>query len=356
MPDPRLQSVLHRLYTAETPDKADIISVLSLEDKNRIDELFQFADDVRRQHAGDGILLRGIVEFSNYCDKICHYCGLNRTNRSLPRYTMTDRQILECVGQIAAAGIHTVVLQSGQTAALDAGWLAGLVSRIKNDFDMAITLSVGEKTAEEYALWKDAGADRYLLKIETTNPDLYGTLHQQADLQSRLYCSQALALLGYQNGSGNMVGLPGQTLGDIAEDILFFAGRQFDMIGVSPFIPHPGTMLRDCPAGNVELVLKTTAITRIVTKDAHLPATTAIGSVGGNDYRPAALKAGANVLMPNFTPQPYRQLYEIYPHKRCVTEAVGSCGLCMDAMARAIGRTIDYSRGDSLKKKTKECA
>ena len=173
---------------------------------------------------------------------------------------------------------------------------------------------------------------------------------------NRLKCSKDLGMLGYQNGSGNIIGLPGQTISDIADDILFFARERFDMIGIGPFIPHPATALSDCPPGNVEMVLKTIAVTRIVTKDAHLPATTAIGSLNGNDYRPAALMAGANVMMPNFTPQPWRQLYEIYPGKRCSTEAPGTCGACIDMMANAIGRTIDLSRGDSLKKKRKECA
>jgi biotin synthase len=175
-------------------------------------------------------------------------------------------------------------------------------------------------------------------------------------LDNRLRCSRELKMLGFQTGSGDIIGLPGQTIADIAEDIMFFARECFDMIGIGPLIPHPATELSDCPAGSVEMVLKTIAVTRIVTKDAHIPATTAIGSVNGNDHRMQALAAGANVLMPNFTPQPYRQLYEIYPGKRCVTEIPGACGDCMNLMAQEIGRTIDYSRGDSLKKKTRQCA
>jgi biotin synthase len=163
-------------------------------------------------------------------------------------------------------------------------------------------------------------------------------------------------MLGYQTGSGNIIGLPGQTIADIANDILFFAKENFDMLGIGPLIPHQATELRDCLSGDVEMVLKTIAVTRIITKDAHIPATTAMGSVNGIDHRIQALTAGANVLMPNFTPQPYRQLYEIYPGKRCVTEMPGDCVGCMGLIAQAIGRTIDYSRGDSLKKKTRQCA
>jgi biotin synthase len=350
------QPVLNRLYTADVPDKADIEYALSLKGTTQMAELFAFADEIRRQHVGDGILLRGIVEFSNHCDNTCKYCGLNKTNTNLKRYQLTDRQILDCVEQVANAGIGTVVLQSGEQTDLDAYWLAGIIREIKTKLNIAITLSVGERQFDDYALWKEAGADRYLLKIETTNRQLYQNLHPQMTLDNRFRCSRDLKTLGYQNGSGNIIGLPGQTISDIADDILFFAGQRFAMIGIGPFIPHPATALSDCPPGNVEMVLKTIAVTRIITKDTHLPATTAIGSLNGNDYRPAALMAGANVLMPNFTPLPWRQLYEIYPGKRCSTEAPGTCGMCIDMMANEIGRTIDLSRGDSLKKKRKECA
>jgi biotin synthase len=356
MAEKTLQLVLNRLYEANVPDKADVEYALSIQGSAQMAGLFAFANEIRRRHAGDGILLRGIVEFSNHCDNSCKYCGLNKTNKNLGRYKLTDRQILNCVEQVANAGIGTVVLQSGEQADLDASRFAGLIREIKTRFDIAITLSVGERPFDDYALWKEAGADRYLLKIETTNRQLYQNLHPQMSFDNRLKCSGDLKMLGYQNGSGNIIGLPGQTISDIAGDVLFFAGERFDMLGIGPFIPHPATALSDCPPGSVEMVLKTIAVTRIVTKDTHLPATTAIGSLNGNDHRPAALTAGANVLMPNFTPQPWRQLYEIYPGKRCSTEAPGSCGVCIDMMADAIGRTIDLSRGDSLKKKRKECA
>jgi biotin synthase len=163
-------------------------------------------------------------------------------------------------------------------------------------------------------------------------------------------------MLGYQVGTGDIIGLPRQTITDIAKDILFFAKDRFDMLGIGPLIPHPATPLSASPVGEIEMVLKTVALTRIVTRDTHIPATTAVGSVNGSDYRQAALMAGANVMMPNFTPAPFRRLYEIYPGKRCVSESPGLCGPCIDMMARDIGRTINYSRGDSLKKKTRQCA
>lgn len=348
-----LQSVLNRLYTADVPDRADLEYALGLRDKTQIAELFDFADTVRRRHAGDEILLRGIVEFSSECDNTCQYCGLNKSNEKLSRYTLTDRQVIDCAEQIAKSGIKTVVLQSGESSRLDAEWLAGIIRQIKIRFDMAVTLSVGEKSPDEYILWKKAGADRYLLKIETTNPVLYEKLHPSMSLENRMRCSRNLRLLGYQNGSGNIIGLPGQTIADIAGDVLFFAREKFDMLGIGPLIPNPATILGNYPPGDIKQVLKTLAVTRIVTKNAHLPATTATGSVNGIDYRKQALAAGANVIMPNFTPQPYRKLYEIYPGKRCLTEQQGACD-CLDETANMPGRKIDYSRGDSLMIKTSD--
>jgi biotin synthase len=240
-----------------------------------------------------------------------------------------------------------VVLQSGEESGLDAHWLKDIISEIKLRFDSAITLSVGERRQKDYKIWKEAGADRYLLKIETSDKRLYQSLHPGMSFKERVNCLRGLKKLGYQVGSGNIIGLKGQTLATIAEDILFFKNEEFDMLGIGPFIPHPMTPLSAEVKGDLKLTLKTVALTRIVTRYAHLPATTALGSLK-DDYRAQALCAGANVLMPNFTPQPYRRLYEIYPGKRCIDEPSGSCGSCMELMAASIGRTIDYSRGDAL--------
>ena len=198
-------------------------------------------------------------------------------------------------------------------------------------------------------MWKEAGADRYLLKIETSDPDLYTQLHPGMSFENRRRCLQDLRDLGYQTGSGNLVGLKGQTVTYLARDIQFFKGGNFDMISVGPFIPHPQTPLAREPAGGLLMTLKMTALARIVSRNAHIPATTAIGSLHGRDERPKALVAGANVVMPNFTPAPYRRDYEIYPNKRCLSEDAGLCPACLEHMVAGIGRWVDYSRGDSLK-------
>jgi biotin synthase len=343
----RVGETLSRVQAAEHPSPEDLVFLLGREGQEETQLILDAADEARRQYAGDGILLRGIVEFASYCRNTCSYCGLHAGNSRITRYRMSADEVLESVGRIASQGIRTVVLQAGEDEGLEPRWLADVVREVKKGFDMAVTLSVGERPQDDYALWRNAGADRYLLKIESTDKALYESLHAGRRLETRLRCLFHLTTLGYQVGCGIMVGLPGQSLRHIAEDILFFARGRFDMVGIGPFIPHPQTRLREELPGSVPLTLKTLALTRIVTRHAHLPATTALGSMD-RDYRLDGLQAGANVLMPNFTPVEYKKLYEIYPGKRCVSEPTGACGLCMEGLVESIGRTIDYSRGDSL--------
>jgi biotin synthase len=331
------------------PELADIEAVLLTTDSDELGPLFAFADQIRREYVGDGVLLRGLIEFSNVCRNTCMYCGLNRCNNRLQRYRLTREEILAAAGNIRRAGIKTVVLQSGEEDNLDSGWLRQVIEEIKGNLDMAVTLSVGERCRDEYESWKEAGADRYLLKIETSDPSLYQSLHPGMSFENRIRCLQDLAELGYQTGSGSLVGLKGQTIRSLAGDVRFFKQGNFDMVSVSPFIPHPQTALAGEPAGDLMMTLKMTALARIVSRNAHIPATTAIGSLNGRDERPRALAAGANVLMPNFTPAPYRRYYEIYPNKRCVSEDAAACAGCMEQMVAAAGRQVDYGRGDSLK-------
>jgi biotin synthase len=344
------KALLDNIYAAVSPEPGDLEQVLSWDSQAQLAELFSFSDMVRKEFCGDGILLRGIIEFSNFCDKECFYCGLNKNNRKLGRYRMNQEELLKSVEHLSACNIKTVVLQSGEDRGLDALWLAEIIKQIKSKYDLAVTLSVGERKPDDYKLWKQAGCDRYLLKIETSDKNLYNSMHPQMDFSRRLECLAILRRLGYQVGSGNIVGLPGQSLIAIAQDILFFKQGNFDMLGIGPFIPHQETPFAGQLKGQALLALKTIALTRIVTRNTHIPATTALGSLD-QDYRPEGLKCGANVLMPNFTPQPYRRLYQIYPGKRCIGEPVGSCNFCMDGMAKDINRFIDYARGDSLKLK-----
>ena len=335
----KIDLILNRVYGSEVPDHKDLVYLLSVSSQEELQRIFDFADRVRREFVGDGILLRGIIEFSNYCRNSCLYCGLNKTNKSLKRYRLSGAEIQRSVRRIVGSGIQTVVLQSGEDHELEAGWLKEIIQTIKSECDIAVTLSVGERDIEDYRMWRYAGADRYLLKIESSDRRLYQSLHPGMSFDRRKKCLKELKDLGYQTGSGNIIGLRGQALSHLAGDILFFEREKFDMIGIGPFIPHPDTELSKVSPGDVLMTLKTLALTRIVTKNTHLPATTALASVCKEDLRGEGLKAGANVVMLNFTPEEYRPLYQIYPNKRCIGETVDSCK----------GWNIDYSRGDSMK-------
>ncbi|MCL2334439.1 MAG: [FeFe] hydrogenase H-cluster radical SAM maturase HydE [Endomicrobia bacterium] len=312
-------------------------------------EVFEFSDCVCRKFCGNGILLRGIVEFSSFCKNNCYYCGLNAGNKKLHRYRLTEKEILDAVKKVSETGIKTVVLQSGEDENFDWDKLSFVISEIKRSFDMQITLSCGEQEAKLYEKWKKAGADRYLLKIETSNKELYQKLHPGQSFDNRLECLRVLKKLGYQAGSGVIIGLKGQTLKDIANDIIFFSKEEFDMIGINPFIAHSESMLKDNSNGDPYLTIKAVALTRIITKNTHLPATTALGSIRKDkDLRILALKSGANVIMPNFTPYEHRKEYEIYPDKRCLSEGENIMDY-LRSMAAEAGKVLDFSRGDTLK-------
>ncbi len=308
-------------------------------------EFFRRAARAAHSFVGDGVFCRGIVEISNYCRKNCDYCGLRSQNACIRRYRLSAGQVLQTADTIASCGIRTVVLQSGDDPGLPAHGIADLIRRIKSMRDMAVTLSLGERPRDDYALWRQAGADRYLLKIETTDERLYNALHGGEGFKRRIRCLEYLRALGYQVGSGIMTGLPGQSIESIARDIMFFRDRNFDMIGIGPFIPHPRTPLARVPRVPIGLTLNVIALTRIVTGRAHIPATTALGA-GHRDAHVRALRAGANVLMVNFTPQPFRGLYDIYPGRKRV--AVSRVRSWIEETARRAGKYVDYSRGDGV--------
>ncbi len=276
--------------------------------------LLETANRVRRKFVGEAVHLRAIIEFSNHCRQNCLYCGLRRDNRRLVRYRMTPREIERAAERAAAEGYKTAVLQSGEDLWFTRNRLADLIGRIKAKTGLAITLSLGERSRQDYRAWKKAGADRFLLKFETSSPGLYRWLRPGLELNDRLDSLQSLQDLGYEVGSGNIVGLPEQTAEDLARDIELCKTRNFDMLGIGPLIVHPETPLAGRTGGDVRQTLRVLAVTRIITRDTNLPATTALG-VTGSQGRRKALLAGANVLMPDVTPEEYRQNYEIYPGK-----------------------------------------
>lgn len=349
-----LDVLLNKCIATGDLSREEIIFLLSLEEDTRWHgessrrALISAADEVRKRFCGDEVHIRGLIEFSNTCKNDCLYCGLRRSNLSVNRYRMTPDEIVETALKLAGKGFGTVVLQSGEDMYYTAEVVEDIIRRIKASADIAITLCLGERPFKDYALWKEAGADRYLLRHETSNPELFAKVHPDSTLEKRLGCLRELKRLGYQVGAGCMVGLPGQTVEDMANDILLLKDLEVDMAGIGPFIPHPNTPLADAAPGSLDMTIKMIALARIVTRDALLPATTATGSV--DEFgREKALEAGANVVMPNHTPMAYRVDYEIYPNKRCITEDPEQCGPCLTARILSVGRTVATGKGHSPK-------
>lgn len=339
--------VWDKLNNAVELDHNDLIFLLGIENEDEQTRLFELANQIRRQEVGDEIHLRALIEFSNYCCKNCYYCGLRRHNKKLERYRMELEEIIASVQQAARLGYHTVVLQSGEDPYYTLDRMCWLLKIIKEKTNMAITLSIGERPREEYQELFDAGADRFLLRLETSNPELYARLHPDSDYENRIQVLRWFREIGYEIGSGIMIGLPGQTLVDLADDILAFKELDLDMIGVGPFIAHPQTPLANEANGTVEMTLKVVALTRIVTRDTNIPATTALATLQPKDGRELALQAGANVLMPNVTPVNYRSLYELYPDKVCIGENAEQCRGCTQQRVYSINRMPAHNSGPS---------
>jgi len=279
------------------------------------DELFARANAARGKHCGEAVHLRGIIEFSNVCSRNCAYCGLRRDNTALHRYTMSPSEILAVISESAKHGVRTIVLQSGESDSENADQLAELIAAVKREFDVAVTLCVGAKSFEFFRRWREAGADRYLLKHETAVPALYGKFHPDSTLEDRLSGLARLRKLDYQIGSGCIIGIPGQTPADLASDIVLTDQLDADMAAFGPFVSHPNTPLSHVRNGGVELSLRVVAAARLALGPVHIPATTAFDAIDP-DGREQALRAGANVIMANLTPEHYRPLYDIYPSNR----------------------------------------
>ena len=306
-------------------------------------ELYSEADRVRHDAIGDAVHLRGLIEFSNICRNDCLYCGIRRSNRHVQRYRMSDEELLETARRAAALGFQTVVLQSGEDMHFDQSRMCRIIEQIKR-LDVALTLSIGERDYADYKAFRDAGADRYLLRIETTDTDLYHRLNPGMSWQRRHECLLMIRELGYELGSGIMVGQPGQSIASIADDLLYFKELGIDMAGIGPFIPHPDTPLAAESGGTLELALRTMAVMRLLMPDINIPATTAMESLHPQG-RIMALQAGANVVMPNVTEGEYRRLYELYPGKICVNDTPAHCRSCIGLKIQSIGRTIGQGRG-----------
>ena len=322
-------------------NKQEIITFL--QDDSQNSWLFKEADRVRRERVGDTIHLRALIEFSNICKRHCKYCGIRAGNTATERYRLEKEDIIVLAKKAVDLGYRTIVLQSGEDDNYYSDKLCDIIREIKA-LDVAVTLSIGEKTFEEYKAYRQAGADRFLLRIETTDRTLYEAMHPHASFDNRVRCLQDLKTLGYEVGTGCLVGLPGQTIESLADDILFFKALDADMIGVGPFIPHAQTPLKDESLGDFWLALKVMALTRINLPNINIPATTAMETIIPNG-RLIALQSGANVVMSNVSTIDCRKKYEIYPNKAGVNDNESDVRKQLEAMFSTIGRTIAHNKG-----------
>ena len=344
------------------PDRNAIMRWLRETDDAALEKLWSDADVCRKINVGDEIYLRGLIEISNHCVRQCGYCGIRVTRRSLTRYRMTEEEILDCVRQAVRFGYGTVVLQAGEDDGLTRRGITELIKKIKNETTLAITLSLGERSPDDLIAWCEAGADRYLLRIETSNTDLFSKIHpprpgHQSDI-SRLDLLKMLRQIGYEIGSGSLIGIPGQSYSDLADDLELYRTLDLDMIGVGPFIPHPETPLGGesdnialspddrSQVPNTELMTyKVVALARLLCPQANIPSTTALATLNQEEGRELGLQRGANVIMPNLTPAQYRRLYDIYPDKACLCETAEQCQIHLENQISAIGRKIGRGPG-----------
>ena len=341
-----LVNVIKNAQSTHSLSESEIVEILQNDTVNEL--LFDTADKVRKQYVGDEVHLRGLIEFSNICRCNCFYCGLRKDNTAVQRYRMTLEEILLLAQKAKDFGYKTVVLQSGEDAYFDTDKMCRIIQEIK-ELDLALTLSIGEKSYEEYKAYKDAGADRYLLRIETTDRELYKKLHPSMSFENRVRCLNDLKTLGFEVGTGCLVGLPHQSDESLARDILFFKNIDADMIGLGPFIPSPQTPLQNENGGTLIKSLKVMALTRLLLPDINIPATTAMETLQENG-RLLALKSGANVVMPNVTDEECKQKYTIYPGKAGLNNTAQEYRNSIVKKIEAIGRTI--SNGYGFHKKT----
>lgn len=355
---PTVMNELTEILNRKELSRNDIIYLLSLEDKDSLDNLYKKAYETKVKYVGKKVFFRGIIEFSNLCAKNCYYCGIRKDNKKVKRFMMTEAEILEGAKWAYQNGYGSLVLQAGER--MDERFV-DLVEKILigikrvSDNKLGITLSLGEQIPETYRRWFAAGAHRYLLRIETSNMELYRSLHPaDHDFNFRFECLRQLRKIGYQVGTGVMIGLPGQTIGHLADDILFMKNNDVDMIGMGPFIPHKDTPLADS-LGNfeekkqsqLELGLKMIAVARLFLEDVNIAATTALQSLN-RVGRELGLQAGANIIMPNITDTKYRDAYQLYDNKPCLDENSTMCKQCLKNRIATLGETIGYNEwGDS---------
>ena len=339
-------------------DIDEIIELLSINDKPGMELLFKKAYEIKKKYTGTTVYFRGLIELSNICEKNCYYCGIRKANHNIERYMMDASEILKEAKHAWQWGYGSIVLQAGEMS--NSNYIAFIeniikeIKKLSND-ELGITLSLGEQDEDTYKRWYDAGAHRYLLRIETSDTDLYCKLHpEDHSFKKRLECLEILKNTGYYLGTGTMIGLPGQTLRHLARDILFFRDIDADMIGMGPYIPHQDTPAGECitdfqsiKQDQLDLSLRMIAVTRIILKDVNIASTTALQAIDDSG-REMGLLAGANIIMPNLTDTVYRRGYQLYDNKPCLDENAVYCRVCLESRIESIGESIGFNKwGDS---------
>ena len=349
---------LEQILAKDKYTKEDLLYLINLEDQEKIDKLYNKAYQLKKENVGQKVYYRGIIEFSNICEKNCNYCGIRLDNDNVNRYFMSKEEILESAKFIYDNNYASLVLQSGERTDQEyIDFVSDIIKGIKDlsNGELGITLSLGEQDKETYQRWFDLGAHRYLLRIESSNQELYQSIHpHDHDFKRRVQCLKDLKEVGYQVGTGIMIGIPGQSTEDLIEDILFFAEQSIDMIGMGPYVIHEETPIVDQIADkeeiktrNLDWGLKMIAILRLAMPDINIAATTALQALDPVG-REKALEAGANILMPIVTHKNYRKDYQLYENKPCIDEEASDCKNCLAHRVATVGDEIGYGEwGDS---------
>ena len=347
-----IQNIIQKLCDTGSLTREEIITLLENRDSEIQSELAKKASEAAKKHYGNKVFVRGLIEFTNYCRNDCYYCGIRCGNKNAERYRLSRDEIVECASYGYGLGFRTIVLQGGEDMFYTDDMMVDIIKSIKEVHpDVAVTLSIGEKSYESYKAFFDAGADRYLLRHETADVNHYSKLHpKNLSAENRQQCLYNLKKIGFQTGAGFMVGSPYQTTENIADDLLFLKKLDPEMIGIGPFIPHKDTVFADGKAGDLNLTLFLLSVIRLMLPTVLLPATTALGTINPRG-RELGILAGANVVMPNLSPVGVRKKYALYDNKICTGEEAAECMNCLKNRINSIGYEIVTDRGDNIKYK-----
>lgn len=342
-----MKELIDKLYKEQILSREEFFRLLTERTPKEEEYARNLAAEVREKNYGKDIFIRGLIEFTNYCKNDCFYCGIRKSNKKAQRYRLTLEEILSCSQEGYELGFRTFVLQGGEDGFFTKERIVSLIHEIKARYpDCALTLSIGEKPYEEYQAYKEAGADRYLLRHETADEEHYRMLHPETlSLAHRKECLRNLKKLGFQTGAGFMVGSPGQKAQTLVKDFLFLKELQPQMVGIGPFIPHQDTPFREKAAGTLKDTLFYLALIRLMLPKVLLPATTALGTIHPKG-RELGILSGANVVMPNLSPSEVRKKYMLYDNKICTGEEVAEGIQDLKKRMQAIGCKVVTARGD----------